>query len=314
MNKTFGIDGTHTFNQGATANGAILRAQDLSVMTPNQWGGLQQTTLDQLLGTANAAGQSPDDRTGATSWTAVYPPTTAGLDSMLGKGAIPGRKSFNRTGGFKPAVIPTDTANDAAAPVVDPDAGTVTTADGGAQTIAASNPIPGMAPLTAPDPVAWRAFYKRIQNALNAGVPVPMAFSVIDQNIDAQGRFHAGSQIVPMSQWGGHEVILTDYEVTNVPNFGTLAAGTVATAAQKQAALDDNAQITFFRVKNSWGSNAQDNGLFANAAGYDDVDTAYLEQPLDLCDDSQGPDAGTTSGNCWAMAPQMWDVILPPGF
>ena len=314
LTKTFGIDGTHTFDQGAAANGSILRPQDISVMTPGQWG-LQQTTLDQLLGAASTdPNAGPDDRVGASSWTAVYPPTTPGLDAMMGKGGrngVPGRKTFIRSGGFKPVAAPTATGGDDGG-TDDTDAGAP--GDGGAPSIVASNPLTGMAPLTPPDPVAWRAFYKRVQKAMNDGVPVPMAFSVVDGNIDSQGRFHAGPSIVPTSDWGGREVLLTDYEITNVPQYGTLAAGTATTPAQKQASLDNNASITFFRVKNSWGTDPKETGLFANAAGYNDIDTAYLEQPYDLCDDSAGLDAGEAAGNCWAMAPQMWDVILPPGY
>lgn len=315
LTKTFGIDGTHTFDKGATANGSIFRAQDISVMSPGQWG-LQQTTLDQLLGTANTTSQSQDDRVGAMAWTGAYPPSTPGLYSMMGsgggKGGVPGRKTFDRQGGF----VPQATGGDDGGTVDNGDAGTPdNSGDGGTANVAANaNPITGMAPLTPPDRVAWRAFYKRIQKALNAGVPVPMAWAVIDTNLDSQGHFHAGPQVVPMSMWGGHEVILTDYEITGVPQYGTLAAGTATTAAQKKASLDDNASITFFRVKNSWGSDPNATGLFSNAAGYNDIDTAYLEQPLDLCDDSNGMDAGIASGQCWAMAPQIWDVVLPQGF
>jgi hypothetical protein len=118
-----------------------------------------------------------------------------------------------------------------------------------------------------------------------------------------------------MSGWGGHEVIITDYQVTNVPNYGTLPAGTAANYQQEQAALDDKAVVQFIRVKNSWGTNTQVTG-FQTQAGYNDVDTDYLQQPLDLCDDSSPDykDAGPNADKCWAMAPQIWDVILPPGY
>ena len=54
---------------------------------------------------------------------------------------------------------------------------------------------------------------------------------------------------------GGHMVVLEDYQVSNVPGFGTLAAGTDISAPKAlQAALAPEATIDFIRVKNSWGS------------------------------------------------------------
>jgi hypothetical protein len=311
LNKTFGADGTHTFQTGATPNGAITRPADLTVWSPVAGQGASLTTLDKILGQPNRdPNASPDDRVGDGTWTAAYPPTTDGLYAMMQAGAVPGNKHFK---GHTPGGL--ILGNAPKADIGDGGAAPSDNTDGGAADVKGLNPIAGMNPLTPPDPVKWRAYWKRVQKALHDGVPLPMAWSVIDQNIDAMGHFKAGPQIIPMSGWGGHEVIITDYQVTNVPNYGTLPVGTAANYQQEQAALDDKAVIQFFRVKNSWGTNTQVTG-FQTQAGYNDVDTDYLTQPLDLCDDSSPDykDAGPTSDKCWAMAPQIWDVILPPGY
>jgi hypothetical protein len=53
---------------------------------------------------------------------------------------------------------------------------------------------------------------------------------------------------------GLHESLLVDYEVEDVPGFGTLPLGTpIANPAALEAALDPAARVTRFRLKNSWG-------------------------------------------------------------
>jgi Peptidase C1-like family len=315
LTNVFGDDGLRTFRAGASASGAILRAADVSVKTPSGPGQpLVTSTLDVLLGAGQPNAGSADDRAGAGAWTAAYPPATQGLSSMMKLGEFPGGRPL-----FRPAPsvnrLPGDEAgapvDDGGGPVVD-DGGSPLVVDA-AGAPANANPIAGLPPLTPPDPVAWRAFFKRIQRALNDGVPVPMAWMVIDADIDRNGRFRAGSPIVGMSLSGGHETILSDYEITNVPGYGTLGAGAPASAAQKAAALDDSASITFFRVKNSWGTNVNVTG-FQNLAGYNDLDVGYLQQPIDWCDDSQPAGPPGSAPTCYAVAPQVWDVILPPGY
>jgi hypothetical protein len=172
-----------------------------------------------------------------------------------------------------------------------------------------ANPVAGLPPLTPPDRAAWRAFYVRIQRAMNDGFPLPMAFGVNYQAIDKQdGHFAAAPPIVNLRNFGGHEVLLTDYEATNVAGYGTLPAGVPADPLQKKASLDPNVSISFFRVKNSWGTNQ----FFSTVAGYNDIQTDYLEEPVDLCKIADG--SAPTSANCRAYAPQVWDVVLPPGY
>ena len=155
----------------------------------------------------------------------------------------------------------------------------------------------------------WRPMLQRIQRAMNDGAPLPMAWMVNDNNINKYGSFVKGQTIMPMSASGGHEVLLSDYQISNVPGFGTLKAGVVATPAQLAASLDDAATVDFIRVKNSWGAE------YAKAplSGYDDVYMGYLMQPTYWCDDVDGLDKNGDE-DCYPVAPEMWDVVLPPGY
>lgn len=124
------------------------------------------------------------------------------------------------------------------------------------------------------------ALSKRLRRALNASAPMPMSFRVDKGAKDELSGAFKG----PMTPkdathpgiGGEHLVLLTDYEVTNVPGFGTLRAGQPATEAQMAAALDDTAIVSFFRVKNSWGEQAQANVGELGARGYYDLYTDYL--------------------------------------
>lgn len=155
------------------------------------------------------------------------------------------------------------------------------------------------------DPSAWRAFYQRLQRALHDGYPLPLGFQIIDAQISDDGHITAPpSQIADIMDFGGHEVLITDYQATNVPDFGTLKAGAKASDAEKEAALDDQTQISFFRVKNSWGTGER------TSNGYNDIDTAYLEQPAYRCSMASNPTVET----CEPYFNKIGSVVLPPGY
>ena len=95
------------------------------------------------------------------------------------------------------------------------------------------------------------ALLKNVQFALKQRLAVPMAWAVA--NNVASGVYRgAGASDALLT--GLHESILVDYEVENVPHFGTLQVDVRATRPEAlEASLADGANVTFFRIKNSWG-------------------------------------------------------------
>lgn len=155
---------------------------------------------------------------------------------------------------------------------------------------------------------ARRDLLKRVQRALHDRQPVILTFFVDFNALDREGRF-AAPPVTPGSQ-GGHMVVMEDYQVTDVPGFGTLTAGTLETRRDAlEAALSNEAKVEFFRVKNSWGS-AREDRQFA-VPGYHDLYLAYLNGPVKHC--SQTPDGRTDTTNCWDDTP-LDDVVLPAGY
>ena len=155
---------------------------------------------------------------------------------------------------------------------------------------------------------ARRTFQKRIQRALNDHQPVIVSWFVDFNALARDGSFsleEIARKGGPGSQ-GGHMVVMHDYEVDNVPGYGTLPAGIEETRpAALEAALSDAAVVKFFRVKNSWGKYRPDRWDDAPLPGYHDLYRTYLDGPVKKCD-AQG-------GNCASHVP-LWDVVLPAGY
>jgi hypothetical protein len=102
--------------------------------------------------------------------------------------------------------------------------------------------------------------------------------------------------------------VLEDYQINDVPGFGTLKAGVTETRPEAlQAALDPAAKIEFFRTKNSWGASS---GPAPEFNGYLDLYTAYLNGPVKKCEPASG---GATEPTCVDEVP-LWRVGLPAGF
>ncbi|HEX7664491.1 MAG TPA: hypothetical protein VF407_08275 [Polyangiaceae bacterium] len=278
LQKTFGPDGKHTFADGAEANGFLVRPQDFDV-TAFSASGKSKAKLSDVIG--EPVNDDMDQRSGSLAWTAAYAPSTAGGTGFAIARPLPGqsaRKAHALVGDEDAG-----TSDDAGA--LDSDAGTAST-------------------IPAADPAAWKDYTRRIQRALNDGAPLPIAWLVVFPDADFAGHFRPTVASTTSDQAGWHETLITDYEVTNVPGFGTLQAGQVATDAQKAAALEDPSTVTFLRVKNSWGT-APVTGWAEPLAGYNDLDVSYLSGTVQLCD---------SSNNCYYAAPSMFDAVLPPGY
>ena len=104
---------------------------------------------------------------------------------------------------------------------------------------------------TTGDEARRRAFLKNVQNALNHRLAVPVAWAVTR---GAKEGVYRGEGTTEANVTGLHESILVDYQVDDVPGFGTLTVDVRETRPEAlEAALDDAANVKFFRIKNSWG-------------------------------------------------------------
>ncbi len=157
-----------------------------------------------------------------------------------------------------------------------------------------------------------RAFMKRVQKALHDGQPVIISWFVDFNALDSKSTFsleELARRGGPGHQ-GGHMTVLHDYQVSNVPGFGTLKAGVQATPEQLEAALADTATIDFLRIKNSWGAYRPDRWNDAVLPGYHDLTAGYLNGPVKKCSEKNGT---TDTTNCYDHTP-LWEVVLPAGY
>jgi hypothetical protein len=151
-----------------------------------------------------------------------------------------------------------------------------------------------------------RAFQKRVQRALHDNQPVVVSWYVDFNALNAQGQF-AKPPEKPGSQ-GGHMTIIMDYQVSNVPGFGTLPAGVVESRPEAlAAALDDAATIQFFRIKNSWGNYHS----VKDTVGYHDLFMEYLNGPIQEC--ATDAEEKPLLDQCHPGVP-LQDVVLPAGY
>jgi hypothetical protein len=291
LTNTFGTDGTRTLRVGAQpASSLILTAHDYPVWSVTSSGGPVATTLDEVVGMRGAlvdpAAPRYFTRVGPLAWNAVWPATAAGT-SVRGAYVTPGQ--------IKRLPAPASLGDGA-------DGGTpVTSADG-----------------TSPAAMAdLKPFYRRLQRAMNDGAPLPFGWMVSFNAVDPQGHFHVRTGNAQQSQFGGHETLLTDYEVVDVPGYGTIPVGFAASEAQKKAALEG--RVTFFRTKNSWGS--KPSGMLEPLGGYNDIDADYLATRITVCPDDAaaapgegGAPVGSPQVSCATSENQIVDVALPPGY
>lgn len=157
------------------------------------------------------------------------------------------------------------------------------------------------------DSANHRNFEKRFQRALQDNQPVVMSWFIDFAYSDDMGRVFYDPQHAPTpTAGGGHYVVMQDYQIDNVPGYGTLKAGDLVTdPAVFAAALDDAATIEFVRIKNSWGTRSTDVPL---KPGYYDLYMNYLEASIPECED------GTTDFTHCPKGIPFGDITLPPGY
>lgn len=145
-----------------------------------------------------------------------------------------------------------------------------------------------------------RDVVRRIQKTLMRGSPVPLTWWVSQKAVGSRMEFAAPAKPSAKDEW--HASLLDDYEIVDVPGYGTLPAGVPENRASAlRAALADEATIDFWRVKNSWGVQRT-----AVRQGYNDLYARYLDGPQKKCVWSA---EGTTSA-CEDIVP-FAEVYLP---
>lgn len=151
---------------------------------------------------------------------------------------------------------------------------------------------------------ARRSMQIEIQRAMHASQPVILSW-LVDFNAMSGNHFKAPPE--NPGRQGGHLIVLEDYTINNVPGHGTLAAGqTVLDPDILEAALSPEAEIEFFRIKNSWGESlAPDN--IEELKGYHDLYMAYLNGPIKECVKDGDDDCASTKD-----ATPLRRVIMPP--
>jgi hypothetical protein len=96
--------------------------------------------------------------------------------------------------------------------------------------------------------------------------------------------------------------------------FGLLKAGDTLDpadaddAAKLKAALRDDTEIKFLRIKNSWGSNRPDREFAVGFPGYHDLHMDYLNGPIPYCPGDEDSDV------CDGQTTPLRNVMLPPGY
>ena len=154
-----------------------------------------------------------------------------------------------------------------------------------------------ISPANTPD---RRKLIRRVQKALHDGQP-----AIVVWNVSWAAR--SGATFAKMGATnkvdGVHMTLLEDYQAALVPNFGTLPAGvTVTDPRVLDAALANQVEVSFFRVKNSWGASGDPSGS-GNYKGYVDLYQQYLFPT----------DAGAPQGVVSFVIPRAYDGLEPAG-
>lgn len=151
-----------------------------------------------------------------------------------------------------------------------------------------------------------RTFLAKMQKAMHQGMPVIMVWFVDFNAMDSQNRFMA-PPATPGRQ-GGHMTVVEDYQINDVPGFGTLKAGELVTDPKAlDAALSPSAKIEFIRIKNSWGTGLAPNDAGEEFRGYHDLYMPYLDGPITKCTEKNGDACGTKT-----KVPGLTAMVLPP--
>lgn len=168
-----------------------------------------------------------------------------------------------------------------------------------------------------------RSFLQRVQRALHDAQPVVITwfvdFNAMENrqnalrgsfNIDTLNEFGPGRQ-------GGHMTVLEDYQAQLADGTLLKAGVTIDKTTNEgktllERALQNDTQVQFLRVKNSWGAARPDRAFAPGMPGYHDLYLNYLDGTIKRCNENEAGETDPT--DCpWTTTP-LQNVVLPPGY
>jgi len=156
-----------------------------------------------------------------------------------------------------------------------------------------------------------RTFQIRVQRALHDGLPLIVSWFA-DLNALDRGSFTRETLASSdhSRERGQHVTVIIDYQAKT--KLGLLEAGKTLDPKVPEdklkldSALERDAVIELFRVKNSWGTTRADRPSLPSSPGNFDLYLTYLDGPVSTCSD---PDVTKCKENTPLDA-----VYLPPGY
>ena len=167
-----------------------------------------------------------------------------------------------------------------------------------------------------------RTVQRRLQKALHDRQPAILNwfvdFNALEAapNLPLSASFTLGKLNNNPGRQGGHMVVFEDYEA-KLANGEILKAGVTldpakpADAQKLRDALRADTQVSFFRIKNSWGTNRTAPAV--GFAGYHDLYVDYLNGPVKRCTESEALVPLAQRG-CDRDTVPFTSVILPRGY
>lgn len=168
-----------------------------------------------------------------------------------------------------------------------------------------------------------REYFLRVQKAMHDAQPVLISWFVDFNALENRpGPLRGSFNMTTLNEngpghQGGHMTVLEDYEAkladgTVLKAGVTLDPSNPEDARKLAAALEPDTEISFLRIKNSWGGARPDRAFVEGMPGYHDLYTDYLIGPVRGC--ATRPDGETDTTNCYRSITPLQDVVLPPGY
>lgn len=167
-----------------------------------------------------------------------------------------------------------------------------------------------------------RQFQIRMQRAMHDAQPVVTTWNVDFNAMENRQNELQGSFNLETLAWndgpgrqGGHMTVVEDYQAITT-DYGLLKAGETLDpsdpedAAKLDALLENDTELVFLRIKNSWGSLRPDREFAPGFPGYHDLYFDYLDGPIKWCPSVDDK----TDENCTGSSVPFRDIMLPPGY
>ena len=169
-----------------------------------------------------------------------------------------------------------------------------------------------------------RAMQIRLQRALHDRQPAILNWFVDFNALESEvglplsGSFTLAKLDNKPGRQGGHMVVFEDYEA-KLASGDVLKAGVTldptkaADATKLSEALRTDTEVSFFRIKNSWGKNRTDRGFAPGFPGYHDLYMDYLNGPVKQCTETENLVPLAERGCDYDSTP-LQSLIMPSGY